>query len=75
VPAGEKEMLVEERDFIEQLELPECYFWAAHSLDAIRFQGYLGKDKNRMLETLDRAIGTMDEKSFTRAFRREARSI
>jgi radical SAM superfamily enzyme YgiQ (UPF0313 family) len=75
VPAGEKEMLEEERMFIDKLELPDTFFWAAHALDAVRFQGYLGKDKAAMLGMLDEAIDKMDEERFTKAFGRETRSI
>jgi len=75
VPAGEKEMLIEERLLIKHLELPDTYFWAAHSLDAVRFQGYLGEDKPQMLSLLDHAIKTMDEVRFAMEFQRERRSI
>jgi len=75
VLAGEKEMLEEERLFIEQLNLPETYFWAAHALDAVRFQGYLKDDKQQMLRLLDYAIKTMDEERFAKEFQRERRSI
>jgi len=74
-PAGEKEMLGEEYLFIEHLDLPDTYFWAAHALDAVRFQGYLGEDKPKMLKLLSEAIRTMDEEKFTREFQRERRSI
>lgn len=73
--AGEKEMLEEERLFIEKLDLPNTYFWAAHSLDAVRFEGYLDKDKHSMLEILDRAILEMNEEKFKRQFLRESKSI
>jgi len=75
VPAGEKEMLEEEYLFIKNLELPDTYFWAAHSLDAVRFQGFLKDNKQQMLQLLNHAINTMDEEKFATEFQRERRSI
>jgi len=72
---GAKGMLQEERLFIEHLDLPDTYFWAAHSPDAVRFQGYLRDDKPQMLQLLDHAIDTIDEEQFARQFQREHRSI
>jgi len=74
-PAGEKEMLEEEYLFIKNLELPDTYFWAVHSLDAVRFQGYLKDDKPQMLQLLDHAIKTIDEEKFAMEFQREHRHI
>lgn len=56
IPATEKEHLQEERDFLAALDLPDTYFWSLHSLDSVRIDGVLRKDKEDMLKTLDHAI-------------------
>jgi len=61
--------------WVKNLHLPDTCFWAAHALDAVRFEGYLGEEKKEMLALLDQAIENMDEEKFTRAFMREMRSI
>lgn len=70
-PAGEKEILTEEKVFLENLELPNTYFWAAHSLDSTRIAGYIGRSRDKMLQTLQHSIDTIDEEKFSRTFRRD----
>ena len=72
-PAREKEILTEEKVLLENLNLPDSYFWAAHSLDSVRLQDYLTEEKRRyMVEVLENTINTMDEDEFERNFRRIA---
>lgn len=40
-PAGETEILTEEKFLIENPDLPDTYFWAAHSMDSVRIAGNL----------------------------------
>ena len=68
--AGETEILTEEKILLENLNLPETYFWAAHSLDSVRIAGYLNKSRDKMIQTLQRAIDNMDEEKFNRTFKR-----
>ena len=70
-PAGEKEILTEEKIFLERLNLPSTYFWAAHSLDSVRIAGFIGKSRKAMLERLQHAIDNIDEELFSRTFRRD----
>ncbi len=70
VPAGETEILQEERELIACLDLPGCEFWAAHPLDAIPLVGSLGPDTQEMLDDLDYAISLIDETAVNRAGRR-----
>ena len=55
-PAPEKENLEEEKALLEQLELPDCYFWAVHPLDSVKIEGMLGTDRQRMLDALSHSI-------------------
>ena len=69
IPAGEKEILLEEKIFLENLELPDTYFWAVHPLDAVGIEGILKVKKAQMLAKLSRAIETIDEKNYNRISR------
>lgn len=68
-PAGEREILQEEYTFLNGLELPNTYFWAIHPLDSVGVEGMLNTDKSRMLNTLARAIETVDETLYKRVSR------
>ena len=70
-PCGETEILTEEKIVLENLNLPNCYFWAAHSLDSVRIQGYLGESQQEMIATLEDGINHMDDALFAQTFRRE----
>lgn len=69
-PAGETEILTEEKILIENLYLPDTYFWAAHSLDSVRIAGNLKSRRQEMIEILDEAIENMDEELFNKTFKR-----
>jgi len=69
VPAGEREVLQEEHVLLEALELPDTYYWAIHPLDSVGIEGLLGTDKNRMLNTLEKAIDEVDESAYRRVSR------
>lgn len=69
-PAGETEILQEERELVASLDLPGCEFWAAHPLDAVPLVGYLGPDTQEMLDDLDYAIEVIDETTVNRVGRR-----
>lgn len=70
IMAGEKEILTEEKIFLERLNLPSMYFWAAHSLDSVRIAGFIGKSRQAMLDRLQYAIDNIDEELFNRTFQR-----
>ena len=70
-PAGEKEILIEEKIFLENLNLPQTYFWAAHAMDSVRIAGYIGDSKEKMLRILQDNIDTIDEEKFAKTFRRD----
>jgi len=69
-PAGETEILTEEKFLIENLDLPDTYFWAAHSMDSVRIAGNLKSRRREMIEILDAAIENMDEELFNKTFKR-----
>ena len=73
--AGEKEILIEEKIFVENLKLPETYFWAAHSLDVVRMAGYLCEDQQKMVQLLEHTITNLDEERLREHFQREKMSI
>ena len=56
---------------MENLNLPETYFWAAHAMDSVRIAGYLRDDKEKMLKILQQNIETIDEEKFSKTFRRD----
>ena len=53
IPARAKEMLIEEKILLENLNLPESYFWANNGVALV---GYLGDSQTAMLEKLQRVI-------------------
>lgn len=67
--SSEKENLEEERTLLENLNLPDCYFWSLHPLDSVRIDGVLGKDKDEMLKVLDSAISHADDFAMQRTSR------
>ncbi len=70
VPASEREVLEEEIAFLEALDLPDCYFWAAHPLDAIRVEGMLhGEEKEEMLAELRQGISQVQDGEIRRVSR------
>jgi len=71
VPAGEKEVLQEEKILIENMDSPETFLWSVHSLNSVHLTGRVGENKEEMVRRLDRVIGSLDEKRFRETFRRE----
>ncbi len=69
IPAIEKENLEEEREFLSQLELPECYFWAVHPLDSVKIEGIPKDDKRQMLDKLAWSIEHVNESGISRTSR------
>lgn len=68
--APESEILQAEQRFIEQLDIPNTYLWAAHSLDSTRIAGLLRDKKESMLKALQHSIDTIDDNVFSRTFQR-----
>lgn len=75
VPAKETEILLEEKLLLEHLNLPNTYFWAAHSLDSVRIAGMLEEQREQMITVLEKRIETMDEQKFEKNFQRMHRHI
>lgn len=69
VPATEKENLEEERAFLAELELADCYVWALHPLDSVKIEGILRDNKQQMLDTLTWSIEHMSESAIQRTSR------
>ncbi|WP_145089115.1 hypothetical protein [Sporomusa sp. KB1] len=68
--AGEKEILLEQKTFLENVDLPGTYLWANHVLNATPIAGFLGRDKKKMIETLKCSMENMDEEAFKKTFHR-----
>ncbi len=68
--ADEKEVLIEERTLLENLNLPGTYFWAAHPMNYLMIEGQLDQDKESMLATLDDEIWNMEDAEYMKEFRR-----
>ena len=68
--AGEKEILTEEKTVLENLDLPELYFWANHILNSTPVAGYVGKDREWMLKKIGKSLEEVDDAEFKRTFKR-----
>lgn len=44
VEAGKKENLQEQKAFLENVNLPEAYYWSAHALNSTPMTGFLNLD-------------------------------
>lgn len=66
--ASEREILMEERTFIEHVDVPHTLLRAGHVLDSVPLRGYLVEDKQRLLATLDQALATLGEHDYSRVF-------
>lgn len=69
IPASEKENLEEEKAFLANLNLPDCYFWAVHPLDSVKIEGWLRDDQQRMLDALTWSIGHVKDNKIQRTSR------
>lgn len=69
MPATEKENLMEEKAFLADLNLPDCYFWAVHPLDSVKVEGWLRDDRQRMLDALTWSIEHVKEDAIQRTSR------
>ena len=56
VPADEQENLLEERRFIQCIEAPDMVYDGFHDVIEQRFRGTFPKDKQRLLQQVDKAI-------------------
>ena len=68
--AGEKEILTEEKTVLENLELPELYFWANHILNSTPVSGYVGQDREWMLNRIEKSLAEVNDEEFKRTFKR-----
>lgn len=69
VEASELENLIEEKTFIENLELDETFFWGNHVSNSTGIAGILGKDKESMIKKVEYSIENFDEGTFERPFK------
>ena len=68
--AGEKEILTEEKVVLENLELPDLYFWANHVLNSTPVAGYVGQDREWMMKRIERSLEEVDDETFKKNFKR-----
>ena len=73
--ASEMEMLKEEKVLLEHLQLPDTYFWAAHSLDVVSLQGWLSDKQGDMIDELDHALQTLNDDIIEQQFKRQERHM
>lgn len=71
IEAGEKEILLEQKVFLENVDLPTSFLWANHSLNSTPIAGLLGRDRERMIQILEQSMEQMDEEAFKQTFRRD----
>ena len=69
--ACEKEILTEEKIILENVILDDMYLWASHVLNSTPLAGYMGKDRDRMIKSIEEDIEDMDEELFRKTFRRQ----
>lgn len=60
IPAGKKEILLEEKAIIQGITIPKVYFWAAHPLAPIRLEGKLEEEKEHMVAAIDEKIKELE---------------
>lgn len=69
--AGEKENLQEQKAFLENVDLPETYYWSAHALNSTPMVGFLNpEEKKKMMEKLKQNIALVDDEQFKQRFKR-----
>ncbi|MBR4020117.1 MAG: radical SAM protein [Firmicutes bacterium] len=68
--AGEKEILTEEKTILENLKLPDLHFWANHILNSTPVAGYVGQDREWMLERIEKSLEKVDDETFKKSFKR-----
>ena len=68
-PATEKEILEEEAELLKNLDLPDSWFWAMHPLDSVKIQGWIARDKPRMLASLEKGIAVSERFGISRVSR------
>lgn len=69
VEASELENLIEEKTFLENLELDETFFWGNHVSNSTGIAGIVGKDKESMIKKVEDSIENFDEANFERPFK------
>lgn len=71
IEASEKEILLEQKTVLENVDLPDTFLWANHVLNSTPIAGMLGRDREKMIQKLDHSIEQMDEEVFKKTFRRD----
>lgn len=69
--AGEKEIILEQKIMLENLNLPNTYLWANHVLNSSPIAGLLCRDREKMIESLEYSMEHLDEEKFAETFRRD----
>lgn len=71
IEAGEKENLQEQKVFLENVDLPETYYWSAHALNSTPVVGFLNmNEKGEMLRKLEANIQAVNDDLFKQEFKR-----
>ena len=55
-PATEREILEEERTLIELIDVENVEFFGDHPINAVAISGFLPRDRQDMLETMDHIL-------------------
>lgn len=59
--AGEKENLIEQKTILENIDIPELYFWASHATNTAKVAGHIEADREWMLQRINRRIEDTDD--------------
>ena len=63
------QLFQQEKAFLAERNLPDCYFWAVHPLDSVKIEGWLRDDQQRMMDALTGSIEHVKEDAIKRTFR------
>jgi len=70
VPASEMEILEEEKELLRNIELDHVRFYGVHPTNAVRVSGILPRDKESMIDAIDKGIVEYGEEALATALQR-----
>lgn len=71
IEVGEREVLQEQKAFLEHVDLPDTYYWSAHALNSTPMVGFLNStEKQKMIDKLEVGIKSINEEAFKKYFKR-----
>lgn len=70
IPPTEGEILEEEKALIQAIDLDDVMVYGVHPTNTVRVSGRLPKDRQAMIDAIDRGIGQLGAQALTRVFAR-----